>query len=428
MLEHLTQKQVADYSFRQLRAAELLAVSDHLTECEACRLRVEHELHGDTAFFALHEEAFSENGTAVAHLTTEQTAAYVDQNLAGDELQAIDDHLLTCEQCVLEVEDLRVFRDEMAATLDRKYGPTRAADVTESGWRRKFVSLFTVSRVPAFATAALALLVFAGIGWLAWRTMRSAPQEVAVSPTPVPTPTAESSSQAQPAPAAVVAQLNDGGGVVTLDQDGKLTGAEALPPAYQDLLKKALTSQKIERPSQLQGLTRPRSSLMGSDNQTKEFSLREPVSSVLLTNRPTFRWSTMEGATGYVVEVYDPQFKLVSSSPQLTTSSWTTTLERGKIYSWQVKASKDGLEVTAPRPPAPQAKFRILDQAKVNELAQAKRAYASAHLILGLLYAEAGLLKEAEQQFRLLQRANPTSPLPRNLLRQVQSMRTGLQD
>ena len=150
----------------------------------------------------------------------------------------------------------------------------------------------------------------------------------------------------------------------------------------------------------------------------------EPVGNVLLTDRPAFRWSAMEGATGYVVEVYDDQFKLVASSPQLTIAHGPhrNHLARGNVYSWQVKAIKDGQEITSPRPPAPQAKFRILDQAKANELARAKRAYASSHLTLGLLYAEAGLLKEAEQEFRLLHRANPNSDLARTLLRQVQSL------
>jgi hypothetical protein len=163
---------------------------------------------------------------------------------------------------------------------------------------------------------------------------------------------------------------------------------------------------------------------MGSNNQP-EFSVLEPTGIVLLRDRPAFRWSEMAGATGYVVEVYDDQFKLAASSPQLTNRSWTIPqpLLRGKIYSWQVKAMKDGQEVTSPRPPAPQAKFRVLDQSKANELARAKRAYSSSHLTLGLLYADAGLLKEAEQEFRLLQRANPNSPLARTLLRQVQSLK-----
>jgi hypothetical protein len=163
---------------------------------------------------------------------------------------------------------------------------------------------------------------------------------------------------------------------------------------------------------------------MGSNNKP-EFSVLEPTGSVSLTDRPAFRWSEMEGAAGYVVEVYDDQFKLAASSPQLANHSWTIPqpLPRGKIYSWQVKAMKDGQEVTSPRPPAPQAKFRVLDQSKANELARAKRSYPSSHLTLGLLYADAGLLKEAEHEFRLLLRANPNSDLARTLLRQVQSLR-----
>jgi len=220
-----------------------------------------------------------------------------------------------------------------------------------------------------------------------------------------------------------VAQLNDGANVVSLDHSGKLSGADQLPPAYQELLKKTLSSGRIEKSSQLQGLTRPPSSLMGSDNQKNEFAVIEPLGNVLLTNTPTFRWSPMEGATGYVVEVYDEKFNPVISSPQLTDLEWTTILQRGKVYSWQVKAIKDGQEVTSPRPPAPQAKFRVLDLARANELAQARRAHASSHLTLGLLYADAGLLPEAEQEFRLLQKTNPNSDLARNLLRQVQALR-----
>jgi hypothetical protein len=115
----------------------------------------------------------------------------------------------------------------------------------------------------------------------------------------------------------------------------------------------------------------------------------------------------------------------VSSSPQITSLSWTTTtaLPRGHIYSWQVKATKEGQETTSPRPPAPQAKFRVLDQSRVNELTRAKRAYGSSHLTLGLLYAEAGLVREAEAEFRLLRRANPDSEIAQRLLRQIQAIR-----
>src|SRR6185503_7402327 len=113
-------------------------------------------------------------------------------------------------------------------------------------------------------------------------------------------------------------------------------------------------------------------------------------------------------------------FNLVAASPELTSHSWTPSqsLSLGNVYSWQVKAVKDGQEFKSPGPPAPQARFRILDREKANELAKARRAHPSSHLALGLLYAEAGLLKEAEQELRALEKANPDSEIVRSLLHQ----------
>jgi hypothetical protein len=424
-VEHLTQKQVEDYSQNTLRAGELLAVSDHLGECNACRELVEARLNSDAAFYALHDETIGEVGFSSTHLTSEQTAEYIDKNLTGEALQVVVDHLGNCEQCALAVEDVRAFRNEIAPSLDRDYGPAPLPVTTKTSWRERFVSLFKVSPVPAFGSAALVVLLLVFIGWLAWRMPREEKQEVVVVPTPSVQPTSAPSPSVQPEPVTFVAQLNDGAGVVSLDQQGKLSGAENLPAGYQDLVKKALTGQRIEKSSQLQGLTRPPSALMGSNDQAREFSVIEPGGNVLMSDRPAFRWSKLDGATGYVVEIYDDQFKLVSSSPEVTSLRWTTTqtLPRGRAYSWQVKAIKDGQEITSPRPPAPQAKFRVLDQAKASELARAKRAYGSSHLTLGLLYAEAGLLREAEAELRLLRRANPDSEIVKNLQRQIQAMR-----
>jgi anti-sigma factor RsiW len=420
---HLTQKQLEAYTQQQLSPVELLSLSDHLGGCEACQGRLEGAL--SPAFFALHAEALSENGSATAHLTTEQTAEYVDRNLDGESLQIVKDHLSACELCAVAAADLRAFRNEIAPSIDREYSPAPFPLPAKSSWRRKFVGFFKVSPVPSFAGAALAVLLLIAIGWFVWRTPREGERQIAVAPTPLPQPSASTQPESMPQPQAapIVAQLNDGNGTLSLDQEGKLSGADELPAAYQSLVKRALTSQRIEKSTQLQGLTRPSSSLMG-DGQKQEFSVLEPVGDVLLSDRPTFRWSNMEGGSGYVVEVYDEQFKLVASSPQLNGLSWSATqaLPRGSVYSWQVKATKDGQEITSPLPPAPQAKFRVLDRTKAAELAQVKRAYPSSHLTLGLLYAEAGLLKDAEREFRLLRNANPNSDLARTLLRQVQAL------
>jgi anti-sigma factor RsiW len=422
-VEHLTQKQIEDYSQHRLDAAGLLAMGDHVAGCEACRLRVEAGMNGDAAFYALHSETIGDEFPA--HLTADQTAEYVDKNLSGEALQVVTDHLAGCEQCLMAVEDLRAFRNEIAPSLDREYRPAVVASpVVRESWFTRFRSLFRVSPVPAFGGAALALLLLGVIAWLVWRTPTQREPQIAEAPTPVSQPSASVEPVTpQPSPPTVVAELNDGGRILTLDQQGKLSGADDLPAGYRDLVTRALSTQRIEKSSQLQGLTRPPSSLMSGDNQNDQFSVLQPAGNVLLEDKPAFRWSTLEGATGYVVEVYDEQFNPVASSPQLTNPSWTTTLPRGHVYSWQVKALKEGQEITSPRPPAPQAKFRVLDQSKANELARAKRAYGSSHLTLALLYADAGLLKEAEQELRLVQRSNPNSDLARKLLRQIQSLR-----
>lgn len=129
MVEHLTQKQVGDYCWQRLRVAELLPVSDHLGECEACQQLIESGMNGDAAFFALRAEVFGEGAEISsphllsAHLSAEQAAGYVDRKLAGEELQTVADHLTKCEQCALAVDDLDAFRDQIASSLDREYHP-----------------------------------------------------------------------------------------------------------------------------------------------------------------------------------------------------------------------------------------------------------------------------------------------------------------
>jgi hypothetical protein len=273
-----------------------------------------------------------------------------------------------------------------------------------------------------------AIFLLAVAGWMAWRAMpKQTPSQIVItSPTPAPSPSIDLASPTPPTleAAPVLVRLNDGGSLLTLDAQGRLAGVDQWPPAYQQLAKDALSNQRVERSPPLEGLNRPGSSLMGGDDEGRRFAIIDPAGKVVLSDRPTFRWSRLDGATGYVVEVYDAQFNRAASSQLLTSNSWTAPrLARGQVYSWQVKAIRDGQEFTAPRPPAPQAKLRILDQAAADEIARARRDHASSHLLLGLLYARAGLIAEAEPEFRALQKANPDSDLARKLLASVTASR-----
>src|SRR5262245_22152774 len=436
-----------DYGRHTLPAAELLSASRHMRDCEACRLKVERVLDDDEMFYTLKSEVFSASAETAAssaeqaHLTFERTAAYVDETLAGEELRVVTDHLTGCEQCAMAVDDLRAFRNQVMPGLDREYRHPTAPVTTENRWRRFVADMRARSpRPPALIVgSALAALLMIATGWRVWQAIErngNDPKIAQTTPSPAttvvtpgsvgelrvvsPIPTQEGAT------AMVIAQLNDGAGQVVLDGNGKLSGVDHLPPGYQQMIRNALGSRRLEKSPLLAELARPDSLYMrGGGNRGDRFSVINPVGIVMLSARPTFRWSPLEGATGYVVEVYDAKPRQIITSPQLADTSWTATqsLKRGGIYSWQVTAIKGGEEFISPRPPAPQAKFRILDETMANELDQARRAYASSHLTLALLYTKVGLLVDAEREFRELQKANPTSAISLLLLDNIKAMR-----
>ncbi len=341
--------------------------------------------------------------------------------LAASEMALVVNHIEECTDCAEEYRLAFAVKDwavEAAATHADVLATKPAVTSAKESWWRAWFSLPNL-KVPAFALAGIALLV---VGWFVWRALgkKELEREIAVA-SPAPTLTAPPSATPT---VPLVAQLQDGEQLVALNQQGELSGVDNLPPAYQQMMREALTTQRLERSPSLAGLQASASVLRGGDEQGNTFALMEPVAKVVRSARPVFRWSSLAGASSYVVEIYDAQFNLLIASPQLTATSWTApqSLKRDKVYSWQVKASKDGQEFKAPGATAAQATFRVLSQAKANELVQARRTYASSPLTLGLIYAQAGLLDEAETEFRALQKANPQSPLARRLLANVRAL------
>ncbi len=429
MNEHLSPAEIENYRRQNLAPAELLGVDDHLAECTECRRGVESALNSDAV--GLYAELAAEAAVGL-HLTFEQSAAYVDGLLTGEDRRMIEDHLASCAECEPLVADLRAFRNEIAPELDHEYRPQLVAEgaakrpAPPASWRDRIVATLPAPflKIPLWIYVPV-LLLLAVAGWMAWRaTPKQTPSQIVItSPTPGPSPSINLASPTLEIEPALV-RLNDGGSLLTLDAQGHLAGVDQWPSTYQQLAKDALSHQRVERSPLLAGLSRPGSSLMGGDDEGRRFAIIEPAGKVVLGDRPAFRWSRLDGATGYVVEVYDAQFNRAASSQVLTSNHWTAPpLGRGQVYSWQVKAIRDGQGFIAPRPPAPQAKFRILDQATADEIARARRDHASSHLLLGLLYARAGLLAEAEQEFRALQKANPDSDVARKLLASVSASR-----
>ncbi len=384
---HLTDNQVEAFGRRTLAAVELLRVDEHLAECNSCRQRL---------------------ATATQHLNFEQTANFVEGRLTGAALQQASDHLANCDLCRLSVDDLQAFSRDIADQFAREVRPVAAVSV----WQRineVFSRRFAGLPISAYATAIMVMLI--GGAWWFWPN-RTGQQIVVTQPSPTVSPLPEI------APVKLLAQLNDGGGSLALNERGELSGAENLPADFQQLLKQILTDPRLERPAALNGLGSPSAALMGGGGEKAAFAVIEPVAKVLLTNRPTLRWRALAGAASYEVEIFDERFDSVLKSERLTETSWRLpkALARGRVYNWQVRAVKDDQEFKAPQPPAPLARFRVVTNKEAAEIEQARANFASSHLLLGKLYAEAGLLDEAERELRTLEKANPESEIVRRLL------------
>ena len=155
--------------------------------------------------------------------------------------------------------------------------------------------------------------------------------------------------------------------------------------------------------------------------ESAALTLLSPVERIVLSSTPTFRWNALKGATSYTVSIYDEQGSLVASTDSLNATIWkmpqAKRLDRGKLYSWEVAATKDGEEITS------QAKFKVLEQSKANEIMTARKAYQGFHLLVGIVYARVGLVDEAEAEFQEILRANPQSDIPQRFIHSIRGSR-----
>jgi Tfp pilus assembly protein PilF len=95
-----------------------------------------------------------------------------------------------------------------------------------------------------------------------------------------------------------------------------------------------------------------------------------------------------------------------------------TALERGRIYTWSVRAVNEQGQVSEV---TSQGKFKVLSADKTNEIARLKRSQS--HLALGLFYAREGMIDKATAELRIVVRQNPDSAVALKLLNTIQSWR-----
>ncbi len=447
MTDHISTSQMKRFCAKALPKGELTNIARHLADCPSCHEQFTEELRrqkgSDHFGFTLAPEFWFRHD----HLDFEQLADLADEKLDETEREIVDVHLNVCATCCEDVRSFLAFRKQIDSELERSYAPTGYAPKREgfswvTWWRglrwKPAYAIATVVLV-AVALAIVALVLKRRAENLQAQKNEPAPISARPSPTPMsnknaaslPSPSPEPSKlrQTMPRPAVVdtsatVVALKDGRGEVTLDRSGNLTGLSDVSPTTRREIADALLAERVETPEVLNDLVGQGGTLRGP-NSGPSFRLISPGRTVILEDRPVFKWEKLPNASSYRVYVGDSSGHEVAKSEELPSerTEWPAPkpLKRGEIYAWAVIAIVDGKEIFSPGAASPQMKFQVLSTSNLEQLNQLEKTRS--HLALGVFYAKAGLLAEAEREFQELVRLNPKSQLPRKLLRSLRSLR-----
>jgi hypothetical protein len=429
---HLSKSQVERFSVSALTEDEAAAAAVHMADCQDCHQRFVAELNhqrGDIPFsFTLDPEFWFRDD----HVDYDLLVGLADETLDQDTQEIIGIHLKTCETCREDVRSFLAFRKASAGEINVSYARPEYAStqnlVPAAPWWRGLTR-------PSYAIAAVVLLVLALLAGMIALNRRTGPLEAnnngqvntgaERNPDASPSQSSETVSTPSNDDSAQIAKLNDSGGEVTIDKNGRVTGLDNVSENSRQYIARAALSEQIQPGDVLRRLSGEQSGLRGDDNGGKAFRLLYPLRRVVTEDTPTFRWESLSGATNYRVYVLDVNSDQVAQSEELapTQTQWKapTPLRRGQIFSWVVTALVDGKEIVSPSASAPEVKFAILSSNDLNELNQLKKG--NSHLALGVFYAKVGLVTEAEREFQKLIQLNPQSELPRKLLQSVRNLR-----
>jgi hypothetical protein len=204
-----------------------------------------------------------------------------------------------------------------------------------------------------------------------------------------------------------------------------LAGLDGLPTAQREQVEAALRDGVAPLPPSVARLARSRERLMGPDAApSPAFRLLEPTGTAVVTDRPAFRWEPLPGARDYTVAVFDEALRPVARASALSETTWTPEgpLPRGQTYTWQVTAYRASGSVTAPAPPEPPATVHVLATDTARLLDQTAAAHPGAHLLVGILYAQAGVRAEAEKHLAQVPATDPHAEVARRTLERVRGL------
>lgn len=425
------------FCVRALPVGELTVIAKHLAGCPTCHGQFTQTLQSRIGSAPLKFILAPEFWFRHEHVDYEQLVRHADSTLDASEREILDIHLKVCAPCKEDIRSFLEFRKQMAQETETSFAPvTPAPERDKLFWTTWWRGL---AWKPIYA-AVLAVVVITLVIGAAFILKRRADFQARQTPPPqvspgtnidnrtanVPSPpaTPNESPADKPTNAEAVVVLNDRGGTITVDKNGDVVGLDNVPAPTRDEIAQMLLSEKLDRPAILNELGGQGGGLRGS-NSAQPFKLTYPSRTVIVTDRPNLKWEKAPGASSYRVYVSDQAGHEIARSEDLLSerTQWKLPkpLKRGEIYVWTVVALVDGKEIVSPGPSSPEMKFQVLSRSSLGQLNKLKKA--GSHLALGVFYAKNGLLAEASQEFFLLVKLNPKSPVATNLLRSVSAKR-----
>lgn len=339
---------------RDVDEEELRGIEEHFADCSACAQRAADRAGAARA--QLRRHLLADAPAPLKHPDRDELARFTRRALDPAAAEIVEAHLDECEACARIIGETRIRRRVVA--------------------RRAWL---------AAAAAAIAIAILAAL-----LTRRTAAPPIVEPP--------------------IVKQEPSDGRTQPPAPRGVQIAAGYADPEWNALVQDATETGRLALPPDLGELRGDLDVVRGSGAEGEHLS---PAGKVVDDVRPEFSWPPREGAT-YTVFVFDGD-REIARSPALHTPRWiaSSDLPRGRTLTWQVEAERGENIETIPRPPAPAARFRVITKEEQRDLSRARELHPGDDLLLGLLYARAGMLDEARAS---MERAAKSNPAARKLL------------
>lgn len=410
----------------KLAHERLLAVDDHVSGCAECRKLLATM------------PARADFGAALVGATDcpeyEELSAYADDSLDATRAGSIRAHANLCELCSKDIARISELRSH--AALREKIVVTPG--MTRQGQRSVFVYWKQALAVVSLAGLVTVAVLFGNVGN---QPVKHNPQ-VAVNPPvvghlapPVPVrnaikttkpivavnPTTKPPIKVAVKPVAPVLRdggysvIHSGGALALAKKDGTPVRS-ALEARIAASIDEKLRTGKI-KPIKPVLMAMARID-MRSDNggyQAPPTAPQQiaPMGKVVLSQKPTFTWTSVDLAESYRVRVYDNGNLVIEQVVKHNSFTPSKPLARGKVYSWRVGVRFGETDQWAE---SAAVGFAVLSAKDYASIKRVQSKLPGSHLALGAAYESVGLYGEAAAEYRALRRANPDSKLAQKLL------------